>query len=306
MRSGRRVMKKISYVILLLAVFLCLCTGSGQVWAAELVDTTHPCSLTLEIPKAYQNELMKEKISVKLYRVADITSDGAYRDIAGYEKLHFSDLSFDVTAEQLEEKAREASAYLGLDAGNTQSSAVSGLEFEIVNNQGCQTDLEPGLYLVCVEPLSVGDNSYQALPYLISLPNLSKSIDIRRSSQLNITYDLVVDLKLAKTLILGANGQQGLQQGESEVKPTGQQGLQQSNQSEAQQSNQSEEQSSDALEVQRTGNPEEEASGEPAVHKTGDEVNLAALFGCVGFFGVAFGILCFVEKRSRKDEDEFT
>lgn len=254
-------MKKITYVILLMVFSWGGMQGTNGSVGTEIVDTAHPCSLTLEIPQAYQEELWAEKITVRLYRIADIASDGTYQDIAGYEELHLSELSSDVIASQLEKKAQETSAYLGVDVWKEKPDVAPEREFNIVNNYGIQTELETGLYLVSVKPFAVGKYTYQVSPYIICLPNQLEYV----RSNTSLIYDLVVDLKIARR-----------------VKPTVP--------------------VEPVAPVEPLKEPSEEdiSSSPDIVYKTGDDVKLSLLLGCVVFFGVSFCILCYMERRSRK------
>lgn len=254
MRSGRKIVKQISYAILLLAAALCLNMDQREAFVA-VVDTAQSCSLTLEIPKAYRSELSTEQITVRLYQIADITSDGAYQDIAGYEELHLSELSSDMTADWLEKKAQETVLFLGIDEWNAKSDVAAEREFKFVKGHGIQTDMEPGLYLVCVKPITTEKYKYQSLPYIISLPGLMEDIN---GNELYWKYDLVVDLKLARK----------------------------------------------TRSITQQGATEETISNHPPVHKTGDEMNLGLLIGCVIFFGGSFCILCYMEKCDRGDESK--
>lgn len=193
-------MKKISYVILLAVLILGYVYGNIKVYAAEIVDITRSCFLTLETPKVFRKELSEEKIYVRLYRVADIASDGTYKDIPGYEALCLEELTYDATANQLKKKAEEVAVYLGADTWKTNPQVVPEREFEIVNNQGTQTDIEPGMYLVCAKSFTVGKNTYQTLPYIIALPNFSEYTDNDGNWRMQYEYDLVMELKLAQRM----------------------------------------------------------------------------------------------------------
>lgn len=194
-------MKKFSYVILLAALILGYAAhGNVKVYAAETVDTTCSCFLTLETPKAFRKELSEQKIYVRCYRIADIASDGTYENIPGYEALCLEELTYDATANQLKQKAREVAIYLGADTWKTNPEVTPEREFEIVNNQGMQADIEPGLYLVCAKSFTVGENTYQTLPYIIALPNLSEYTDNDGNQRLQYEYDLVMELKLARRM----------------------------------------------------------------------------------------------------------
>lgn len=193
-----KIIRKIKKKNILLAVCLLLFLAGAELetQAAESDGETSQCSITFEIPKAYQKELQSESIPVRLYRIADMAENGAYEDITGCESLKLSELSTDATAQKLEEKAKEAARLLQAETWQESPVIAPDRQFQIVKNQANADDIEPGLYLVCVEPIQAGEYRYQALPYIISLPCL---IEIEHNAGEVIqewNYDIVVDLKL--------------------------------------------------------------------------------------------------------------
>lgn len=243
------------FIGLLLILFV---EKESDVYAAEKIDLTNCCSIIFQIPKAYQTELYAETISVRLYHIADITEDGAYKDIPGYEELQLSELSGAVSAEMLEEKAQETAEFLKVGRWEEVPETMPDKECEITNNSGMQSEMKAGLYLVCVESVKVGRNTYDALPYIISLPGCVEIDNHARNSVQEWNYTVTVDLKLRCLA--------------EEPMPI--------------------------VEVPETMSAEETETYIQVEYKTGDETKLMLLQGCVIFTGASFGLLCFVEKRN--------
>lgn len=181
-------------VLALLATFLL--QDPIQAYAATNVSVEASCSVRFEIPSAYQTELQSQTIPIRLYRIAEITEYGQYKDIPGYESLHLGSLSTDTTAEQLKAKAQLVASYLNVDTWEATPATTPDYEFNITNNVGTQEIMFSGLYLVCVKTTTVGNATYHALPYIISLPTLIETTSGVGQSDLSWVYDLTVDLKL--------------------------------------------------------------------------------------------------------------
>lgn len=162
------------------------------------IPVTEPCSITFEIPDAYCDTLKDQTIELRLYRVADITETGKYQDREEYSTLHISDLSTESPARAYKQKAKETAEYLGVDEWKDVSKIKPDVEMEIKKNQGMQKDLLSGVYLVCMKPLYLSDEGYQADPYLITLPGFMENVGSGNEEKYYWTCDAVVDLKLAR------------------------------------------------------------------------------------------------------------
>lgn len=61
--------------------------------------------------------------------------------------------------------------------------------------------MESGVYLVCMKPLYLSDEIYQADPYLITLPGFMENIEKTGDGKYVWMKDAVVDLKLARKAV---------------------------------------------------------------------------------------------------------
>lgn len=191
-KSGHKVINFIWIAVWLLTFLL---PQPMRVYAAENVDITRTCSVRFEIPAAYREELKTQVLTVRLYQIAKITEYGRYQGVPGYEDLHVDTLSTATTAEELKELAKNTASFLHIVNWEDAPATSPNYEFSIINNEGIQSDIDTGLYLVCVKPAKVGNATYHAMPYIISLPTLITT-ELMGAKDLKWVYDLTVDLKL--------------------------------------------------------------------------------------------------------------
>ena len=77
-----------------------------SVRAEENIPVSEPCSITFEIPNAYRAALKEQKLELRLYRIADITETGEYRDLEKYSGLNIQELSVESSAREYKKKSR--------------------------------------------------------------------------------------------------------------------------------------------------------------------------------------------------------
>lgn len=132
-------------------------------YAANWIDTSKTCSLTLEAEEAgtFANDLLHMRLQVKLYQVAEVKKTGKYVHTKGFQSLKFEQL---VHGKGDWEKAAVQAAEL---AEGKDADAV----FQIVNGTGTKEGLKPGMYLVLVESGSSGLYEYSFSPWLVALPD---------------------------------------------------------------------------------------------------------------------------------------
>ena len=102
--KGRKHRNKIVCKIL----FIMICFAGLQpesVRAEENIPVSEPCSITFEIPNAYRAALKEQKLELRLYRIADITETGEYRDLEKYSGLNIQELSVESSAREYKKKA---------------------------------------------------------------------------------------------------------------------------------------------------------------------------------------------------------
>lgn len=139
------------------------CNYLPALYAANKIDLTEPCSLTLQVADtgAYAEDLKEITLNAELYRVASVDVNGKYTATEGFESLEIDKLTkgegdWEQTAAEAEELAEESSA----DA-----------ELQIVNGTGTAEELKAGMYLVLVEKGTTELYEYSFQPYFIALPD---------------------------------------------------------------------------------------------------------------------------------------
>lgn len=132
------------------------------VYGANAVDTEAECTLSFALSEEYA-ELLTMQIPVTLYKVADVTVNGAYEAVPGYEALdgRLGSVDAQTTAENWGELAAKAAEIALTDD--------QGIETMLENGSG-QLTLPTGLYLVSSEAMETREYGYTFIPYLVSLP----------------------------------------------------------------------------------------------------------------------------------------
>lgn len=182
MRKCKRLLRLTAYLAMLAAFFVpAYVFGAIKVLAFEGIDHSQKCSVTFELPGTYREVLEDRDIEVRLYRIDDISEDT---------------FPADVTAQELKSMAETQAAYLKVELWEDIPDTLPDYEIRVVHNQGIQANMPTGVYLVCVRPIQVGRVTYEALPYIVCLPN---PIRISNDEQTWI-YDLNVELKLGEDM----------------------------------------------------------------------------------------------------------
>lgn len=117
----------------------------------------------------YDEELKAQELKLSLYQVAEIQETGTYTVTTSFQSMNDSiaDISDRTTAADWTAMAEAAEAIVEGDSGITGTSATkdAGVESTTVTN------LDLGLYLVTVKPVTTDTYIYTFNPYLISVPN---------------------------------------------------------------------------------------------------------------------------------------
>lgn len=149
----------------ILALTLAWQTGLvSHVTAATAVETGQECSVTVEL-NGSNEELKSLSIPVKLYRVAEVSESGNYTMLPGYESLKLSEVNSNTTAQEWEEKAKEAS-----DLVKELTPEAEG-KLTVTGGTGTEDGLTTGMYLVEAEEVQSPEYTYTFSPFLLSLPN---------------------------------------------------------------------------------------------------------------------------------------
>ena len=169
----------------------------GNAWAADPIDLTKTCSLTIEVESGSQFEadLDQMTIPVDLYKVADVDVSGSYTELTGFEGIGLDGVSDATTADEWLTMAETA-------AGMLTDTAEPDASIEVIDGIGSAAGLEAGMYLIVPEDTYNGDYSwlYQFTPYLTALPGN----DYYNSGDDTWLYDVTIGLKVEREMQYGA------------------------------------------------------------------------------------------------------
>ena len=176
-------MKAIRTCLLLTMVFLLVAAvAPGETRAAGSVDLSRPCSLTLFTQSSpecgeegqYSDLCTIPEIHGKLYRVADMTSTGAFRSRFPFEALNIPTLTApdqESWAALWEETAGYAAAIVLDSPGMTADCTVTLVPAEDGSGiLGTAGDLIPGMYLVLLADAQSPVFTYRFRPFLVAVP----------------------------------------------------------------------------------------------------------------------------------------
>lgn len=150
-------------VLVLMMVFGIAGFQISVLYAANRIDVSKACSMTIQIPDTgeYGKELSEVPLEAKLYRIASVEKNGTYSSTSEYEFLEIEKTKQDKeTWEEIAGKAKE------IVEGKTADAQVT-----IVNGTGTAENLETGMYLVMVENKVTELHEYSFSPCLIALPD---------------------------------------------------------------------------------------------------------------------------------------
>ena len=102
---------------------------------------------------------------------------------------------------EYKKKAEDVAASLGVTEWDESAKTEPDAEIELTDNTGSMDGMESGVYLVCMKPLYLSDEVYQADPYLITLPGFMENIEKTGDGKYVWMKDAVVDLKLARKAV---------------------------------------------------------------------------------------------------------
>lgn len=168
----------------------------GNAWAADPIDLTKTCSLTIEVESGSQFEadLDQMTIPVDLYKVADVDVSGSYTELTGFEGIGLDGVSDATTADEWLTMAETA-------AGKLTDASVPTESIQLVNGSAVADALEAGMYLVVPAETYNADYSYlyQFTPYLTALPGN----DYYNSGNDAWIYDTTIGLKVGREMQYG-------------------------------------------------------------------------------------------------------
>lgn len=168
----------------------------GDAYAANPIDLTKTCSLTIEVEAGsqYEADLDQMVIPVDLYRVADVNEAGQYTELSGFEGIGLDSISDATTTDEWLTMAETASEKL-------TDASVPDAQVDITGGSAVVSDLPVGMYLIVPEETYNADYSYlyQFTPYLTALPGN----DYYNSGDDTWLYDMTVGLKVEREMQYG-------------------------------------------------------------------------------------------------------
>lgn len=162
-----------------MCLMLCVCLWPGAANAFEMVDLTHPVTLTIF---ANDEEIPLAGVGFELYKVADMNEYAQFELLPAYEGFS-GDINKLETAADWIMCAEEMVALTGdADPDAAATSIGDGTAFF--------ESLEPGLYLVSGKPVEILPFAYTFTPFMVSVPT--------RDPADEWLYDVYADVKLEK------------------------------------------------------------------------------------------------------------
>lgn len=160
----REFMKKSKVFILICALTVPI-LSMMDISAADAIDTSAACSLTLTVPSdsVYMSDAGAPDFTAKLYRVASVS-----------ESRHFTmleDYGVDVEALSEDENADWEKAAATASEKLKGKKATAEVTISREAGQGRADGLETGMYLVMMDTVTAPEYEYSFTPYFISLPN---------------------------------------------------------------------------------------------------------------------------------------
>ena len=170
--------------------------------AADAIDLTKECSLTLTVPSGsayfqdpdYLNNDAKANIPVKLYRVASVSAERNFTTLD-------SKCGVDIEALANTEKADWVTA--AQTAASYYKDKTADTTVTLIKGSGMASKLEAGMYLVLADPVLTAQYKYSFTPYFISLPN-NYYYTSGLAKDDNWLYDASSDIKLGQEVRYGS------------------------------------------------------------------------------------------------------
>lgn len=188
--------KGVAAALMCVMAFSAFALSNGDTYAADAVDLTKACSLTVEVEAGsqYETDLDQMTIPVSLYRVADVDVSGNYTELSGFEGIGLGSISDETTADDWLTMAQTAS-------GKLTDTTEPDASIQVENGSGTAAGLQAGMYLVVPEETYNTDYTYlyQFTPYLTALPGN----DYYNSGDDTWLYDAVIGLKVEREMQYG-------------------------------------------------------------------------------------------------------
>ena len=185
---GKVKMRKRYIAGIAVTVFAIAGLSISTAYAANEVDLSKPCSLTLDVgdrnASTFAEDLATTELHANLYKVADVDKYGRYTSLEAYESL---ELEKAVSGEgDWSEKAVEAAVLV--------EEIDPDAEIVMIDGEGIAEELEAGMYLVVVEDGVTACYEYTFSPYLICLPD-NPYYQTNDPADNHYEYDITASLK---------------------------------------------------------------------------------------------------------------
>ena len=208
------------------------CTGLLNTQAAGPVETERECRLVIDTAELFKNNIENDyggdileghditlqdvlegvKLTVNLYKVADISAGAKYTAVAPFDGKNvlleeggktFADavstVNSETKAEEWEKMALATAGAVKTDTKKADSETTSGkvdqIMFGTLSGEEVEDGLEPGMYLVMVEDVVTPYYTYRFTPYLVSLPNNNYAPEAVPPVSDEWVYDVEMGLK---------------------------------------------------------------------------------------------------------------
>ncbi len=125
---------------------------------------------TFKLPESYLEEVNGTQIDLRLYKLANHNVNEGFTSLPQYASLNFESITADTTANELAVKASEAARFLDVSTWDDADSKNADKEISFIAGEEPELYVDYGLYLICIKDFKVGENVYESLPYLLSMP----------------------------------------------------------------------------------------------------------------------------------------
>jgi hypothetical protein len=201
-KIGNRKKKCISVLVLAVAVFAMAFTSA---YGASGIELKHAASVTLGVGTESFTELADSmtKITVSLYKVADVKVSGAYTVTGAFAdnaKLKSEIESVSSTTSSTDWSTYAAEAKTVVD-GMTSADKENATKVTITGGSTKKQEIGVGLYLALVDPVDTETYEYTALPFLIAVPGNNYYSDPDAGD--DWIYDVEANIKFEYADLLG-------------------------------------------------------------------------------------------------------
>jgi hypothetical protein len=189
----RKFRKKIIIIAALASVILAFPASAAR----ATVDNETKRELSITYADNNYDDLKVEPVSVKLYKVAEMDTEGEYKVLSDYTDV--LDLSDAFASDEDSDETSFAKAEKLAEASEQILSIIAEKNYEptetlTIEGGKVETDLVPGVYLVQTESVTTENYRYDFSPSLVAIPGTYK-MELK-PEQHPLTGDLIITKKL--------------------------------------------------------------------------------------------------------------